>query len=405
MSRKIKCLHSCWDHVEPYAVYTTKKELRVQNRLVGVVNVIGLLSIISYVIVYTFIIDRGYQLKGLPSGYVSTKTKGLAFNTTTDYDKWSFFDSMELVQPAIEMDGLFITTAIVQTWQSRGICDGQDECASDDDCIVDAHDNNGVNTGECLYGYCQQHRWCPPENDTVTISNKLLGVENFTIFLKVVVEFADFNIYLINTEDIEGTGGLVEGYNLFTVSNILDECNLDIDDVIDDGVLIKGSITYYCNFDNGEDCNPYPEFSWGQEDINTNTVSSGFNFRKVYFSRDSNGTAERLLVKYHGIRMRFSVTGQGGKFNAGAFTMTLGSGIALTAISKFISELLLRHCIPERSFYSMKRMQIVSIEEEKEWTRRCSKDREAGEMGEETPLAASNSSKDQLSHKEKNSEN
>jgi len=402
MTFKKKCGDCCYDYVEDYLAYTTKKELRVKNRFIGAINLIGMLSIITYVVVYTIIIDKGYQLKGLPTGYVSTKTKGVAFNTTSNYDEWSFFESVDLVQPAIENDGLFLTTAIVQTWQSRGVCDGEDECETDDDCPVDAHDNNGANTGECLKGWCQQYRYCPPENDTVTIKNKLLGVENFTIFLKVVVEFADFGVDLINIQDITGIGSLVEGYNLFKVSNILDECDLDIDDLMEDGALIKGSITYNCDFDEDEECSPYPEFSWALEDTHTDIVSSGFNFRKAYFSLNSNGTTDRLLVKYHGIRMKFTVTGEGGKFDVGAFTTTLGSGIALTAISIFVTEFLLRHCIPERSFYTGKRMQVVSIEEEEEWVRRSSNpDTVAVEMGGKTPQDPSSSSEDPSSQQGK----
>lgn len=36
---------------------------------------------------------------------------------------------------------------------------------------------------------------------------------------------------LVSTEDLLHTGGLVPGYNLFTVSDILDECGLDVDEI------------------------------------------------------------------------------------------------------------------------------------------------------------------------------
>jgi len=319
---------------------------------------------------------------GLPQGYVSTKVKGVAFNTSENYDEWSFFESVDLVQPAIEMDGLFITTALTQTWQARGVCEGEDECNDDDDCTADAHDNNGVNTGECLDGWCQQYRYCPPENDTIVIDKQLIGVENFTIFIKVAVEFWDFGVFMINTEDISGTGSLVDGYNLFRLSDILDECDIDIDNIMETGSVISGKVYYDCNFDEGKDCSPYPEFTWENEETNEDSVSSGFNFRKAYYSLNVNKTTDRLLVKYHGIKIRFHVLGQGGKFDAKAFSTTLGSGIALTAISALVTEFLLRHCIKERSFYTSKRMQIVSIKEEEAWARAG---RDTIEMGKITP--------------------
>jgi len=369
MSCKAKAWSCCYDYVEDYLVYTTKKELRVKNRFIAVINLIGLISITTYVIGWTIIIDKGYQLVGLPQGYVSTKVKGVAFNTSEYHDEWSFFESVDLVQPAIEMDGMFITTALTQTWQARGVCEGEEECADDDDCTPDAHDIHGVNTGECLDGYCQQYRYCPPENDTMVLNKQLIGVENFSIFIKVAVEFQDFDVSLINTKDIAGTGALVEGYNLFTLSDILDECEINIDDILETGALISGKIYYDCNFDQNEHCSSYPKFTWKAESTNEDSVSTGFNFRKAYYSLNENKTTDRLLVKYHGIRIRFNVLGQGGKFDLLAFSTTLGSGIALTAISAFVTEFLLRHCIPERSFYTSKRLHVVTRKEEESWAR------------------------------------
>jgi len=356
----------CYEYAGDYLVYTTKKELRVTNPFIGCINLTGLLIVSLYVIVYTFILDKGYQKTGIPTGYVSTKVKGIAYNTTENFDEYSFFESTDLIQPSIEMDGLFITTALTQTWQKRSICDGEDECVTDDNCSANATDSNGVATGDCLGGYCQQYRYCPAENDTITIDNKLIGVENFTIFLKVALNFEDFGVTLVNTDDKLGTGSLVDGYNLFTVSDILDECGLDIDDITASGALILGYIKYDCDFDVDDNCEPYPEFKWEQEDTNEDSVSSGYNFRKAYYSLNANGTTDRLLVKYHGIRIRFSILGQGGQFDMGAFSTTLGSGIALTAISAFITEFLLRHCITERKFYTDKRMEIVTMEQEEE---------------------------------------
>jgi len=190
--------------------------------------------------------------------------------------------------------------------------------------------------------------------------------------MKVALEFKEFGVSLVNTEDRTGTGSLISGYNLFAVSDILDECGVDIDDIQSAGMLISGGITYYCDFDINDECDPYPKFQWVREDIDENSVSSGFNFRKTYYSRNSELVIDRLLVKYHGIRFRFSIQGYGGKFQLGAFSSTLGSGIALTAIAAVITELFLRYCISERSFYTKRRMEVVSLKEEEEWVRKNS---------------------------------
>lgn len=96
-------------------------------------------------------------------------------------------------------------------------------------------------------------------------------------------------------------------------------------------------------------------------------MTSGFSFRSTYYSRKSDNVRDRLSVKYHGIRFIFHIMGHGGKFDIASFSSSLGSGIALTAISAFVTEFLLRHCIPEKSFYRKKRMEVIRIEEEEAW--------------------------------------
>jgi len=358
----------CVDTFGEYIAYNTKKEVRVENRFVAGVYLIGMLAIVVYVIVFTIIIERGYQLVGYPIGHVSTKVKGIAFDYLGIDTNERFYESVDLVQPAVEMDGLFLTTALIQTWQRRDICAGERECENDDDCIPGDYDHYGIQNGECLDGYCQEYRWCPGANDTIAEANLLYGVENFTIFLKIAVEFKVFKVSLVNTEDKLGTGRLTPGYNLFRVKDILDECGIEMSEIRETGMVVSGDVTYYCNFDADSNCDP--TFHWSREDIDEAAVSRGFHFKKLYYSSNNQQSAvDRLLVNYHGIRFRFNIQGNGGKFDFMTFTVTLGSGMALTAVSAVIAEVLLRHCIPERSFYMERRMELVTLEQEKSWVR------------------------------------
>jgi len=364
-----KCWNCCVNTFGEHLVYTTNKELRVQNRLVTGVYLLGMITIFVYVVAYTIILEKGYQFRSYPRGYVSTKVKGLGFDYRGTSHNDSYYEGLGLVHPALEMNGLFLTTANVQTWQERGICNGIDECDHDDNCTEGDFDYDGIQNGECSNGYCQQYRWCPGENDTITESNLIYGVDNFTIFLKVALNFEEFGIRLVNTEDRLGTGALIPGYNSFTVSDILEECGIEMADIQNTGMLITGDITYYCDFDVSKDCDPYPKFHWHREDIDKDTVSIGFNFRKLFYSVNSQHETDRLLVKFIGIRFSFNIQGYGGRFDLGTFSSTLGSGIALAAIATAITELLLRHCISERSFYTKRRTEVVSLEEEEQWVR------------------------------------
>jgi len=135
------------------------------------------------------------------------------------------------------------------------------------------------------------------------------------------------------------------------------------------GALINVKIFYNCNFDDDHSCDPHPTFSWQRQDITKDSVSSGYNFRQAFYSLNDNQSMDRLLVKYHGVRIKFNVVGQGRRFDGAAFTKTLGSGIALTAIATLITEFILRRCIPERSFYNSKREEVITVEQTKEWLR------------------------------------
>jgi len=346
--------------------YTSEKKVKIENPYIAIVYWLGLLLIMTYVVVYTIIIDRGYQSTVVPVGYILTKAKGVAFNTTSTFDGFNFFDSIDLVPSGAEMDALFLATAIIQTRQSRGICKGKAKCVTGDDCISDASDNIGVYTGECFDGHCQQWRWCPPENRTITKANKLSGIEQYTYFWKVIVYFEDYDIILMNTEDKLGTGRLTPGYNLFLLSEILADCGIVIDE-IETGALINVKISYNCNFDENKTCHPYPKFSWRREDKNKNSVSKGFNFRQTFYMLNNSQSTDRLLVKYYGIRIKFNVEGQGRKFDITALSKTLGSGIGLTAIATLIAEFILTYCIPARPFYTSKCKEIVSDQEEAKW--------------------------------------
>jgi len=356
----------CCRHFGMYMVYTTEKQLKVKNRFIAGVYLFGMLAIIIYVIAYTIIIDEGYQQVDYPTGYVSTKVKGFTFSSED-----VFYDAQDLVTPSLEMDGLFLTCSGRITRQTWDICDGESACDHDDNCTAELYSASGLQTGYCGEEYCLEKRWCPKENSTnrYYINN----LQNFTIFLKIAVRFKEFGITLLNTEDRDGTGELIYGYNLFKLSDIFEECGVEIEEVQSTGVLVIGSIIYKCDFNKNDECNPYPAFSWKIVADDENSVSKGFNYRRAFYVMENpdgiGKSTTRDLVKYYGLRFRFNIQGSGGKWSWIEFTTTLGSGIALTALSSTITELLLKYCIGKRKFYRSKRLTCVSLEEEQGWIR------------------------------------
>ena len=76
------------------------------------------------------------------------------------------------------------------------------------------------------------------DEDLVTVNN----VGALTAFIKIDVTFDRYNISVSNTDDIEGTGHPVMGYNLFTINDLLsmatDGAIEDAESVAEEGAII-----------------------------------------------------------------------------------------------------------------------------------------------------------------------
>ena len=68
----------------------------------------------------------------------------------------------------------------------------------------------------------------------------------------------------------------------------------------------------------------------------------GFNFRSASLQVDpESGAQVRRLTKYYGVRVVFRVGGTGGKFDAAALGMVLGSGLGLLGVATVVADMLL----------------------------------------------------------------
>eukprot|EP01083_Nonionella_stella_P232722 820633_1 len=130
-------------------------------------------------------------------------------------------------------------------------------------------------TGECgTNNHCQLYTWCPPEDDTeMDIIN---NIGDFTAFINIDAVFDRWNISLSNTNDIDGSGHPVFGYNLFTINDILDEATdgivFDVEQIATEGAIILISSRWYCDFDRSYDCNP--TYDMQRIDGQTNTITN-----------------------------------------------------------------------------------------------------------------------------------
>ncbi|CAL1297777.1 unnamed protein product [Larinioides sclopetarius] len=207
--------------------YYTPKIVLIKNIKVGILNRFVQLAIISYIIGYAIIYNKGYQDFSPIESSVTTKVKGIAY---TNYSKSDFndlvpdievyrriWDTADYVVPPSESNAFFVITNIVITAnQTQGHCPEDPDvskCFSDRDCIPGTSHitANGVYTGKCVTSdqnstlkVCEIYGWCPVERDVNPLKNNkalLSSTKKFTVLIKNFVDFPKFKIRRRNIPD------------------------------------------------------------------------------------------------------------------------------------------------------------------------------------------------------------
>jgi len=336
--------------VEALCDYKSVRYINVRSPRVAAAYwaTMGLITI--YILAYSVMYQQGYQDTDDVSGTTSVKVKGTGAigNINGSVSDLLPLDAVDLVQPSLEQESLFVVTSRVITRnQTRSMhCEGNGdipECTTDnttlcEQSLFDAF-SHGLYTGNCAAnGRCEMYSWCPLENDSNP--DIINGVGDFTVFVKVDVSFDKFGVLRHNYYDTYGSYP-TSGYNLFSVDEMLSEATngavTSASQVADRGAIILVKSTWNCNLDRSEDrCNP--EWDFKRIDDASHSISSGFNFRTVTYD-----TAEgsRSLSKLYGIRFLFLIEGTAGKFSVVALTVTLGAGLAYLGIAAIVADIIM----------------------------------------------------------------
>eukprot|EP01084_Bolivina_argentea_P256742 432376_1 len=360
--------------------YRSSREIKVENWKIALLYYGIIILVILYVIIYTIIIDKGYQITDEAIGTVSTKVKGTA-STGNFYDlhNRTVYDAMDIIYPSTETNALFLTSSFVNTpSQTRNICNGNqdiDECNNTGkiDPHCDEHNHHwksqGVLTGICgTNNRCQVQSWCPLEDDSNPIILNSIG--EFTVFVKNHIRFPNFNIETSNARNYppelgKKAGKLTFGKNLFRIDDIVSEATYNEYNthmLAKSGAIILVEIDWNCNLDKGLDA-CIPEFSFERIDNDDDGISDGFNFRTVLYHNNSN---TRQLKKFYGIRLTFISSGQARMFNIVALTITLGAGVAYLGIAKLVTDLGLTYLMRNNpKFREVKAITITKLERQK----------------------------------------
>eukprot|EP00053_Salpingoeca_punica_P014659 m.133512 g.133512 ORF g.133512 m.133512 type:complete len:401 (+) comp16513_c0_seq1:195-1397(+) len=360
--------------------YDTVKTVHIRSKKVGLMFRLLQAAILLYVVLYSIVMQKGYQMVDIPSGSILTKVKG--FGYTNQSGSISVWDPTDYVIPAQEEDALFILTNYLLTPnQTRGewLEDPAfvTNCTSNKMCPYLKSSRSGLLSGTCDLPSqgCTVLGWGPVELSARDSETQIVGnpsqlarenVLNFTIMVKNNIFFSKFGTKFINV------GATVNLTTCHWDPNSANDCPIMYlrqvlalsgeTDFTNNGSqgnpLVVGGVfmvklTYNCDLDKSHTCLP----KYGFQRIDTSS-QWGYNFRFGYYSTDS--VTKRDLYKAYGTRLVFVVSGHAGKFSIVPLLISLGSGLGLLSVATIIADLAVTKCLKRRQFYYEKKYEIVN---------------------------------------------
>ncbi|KAM9596570.1 P2X purinoceptor 5 isoform 2-T2 [Trichechus inunguis] len=361
--------------------YKTEKYVIAKNKKVGLLYRLLQLSILLYLVVWVFMVKKGYQdIDTSLQSAVITKVKGVAFTNTSELGErlWDVADYV--IPPQGESVFVVMTNLIVTPNQRQDTCAENEDilnakCSKDSDChpgeAVVA--GNGVKTGRCLRvgsakGTCEIFAWCPVETKSKPAKLLLDEAEEFTIYIKNSIRFPKFNFSKTNVLDTKNSSFLktccFDLNNLycpiFRLGSVVRWAGSNFQEMALEGGVIGIHIEWDCDLDKASsECNPQYSFSRLDNRFAEKSISSGYNFRFAKYYRDASGVEFRTLMKAYGIRFDVMVNGKAGKFSIIPTVINVSSGVALMGAGAFFCDLVLIYFIKKSHFYRGKKYEEV----------------------------------------------
>ncbi|XP_047688901.1 P2X purinoceptor 5 isoform X4 [Prionailurus viverrinus] len=362
--------------------YKTEKYVIAKNKKVGLLYRLLQVSILTYLVVWVFLVKKGYQDTdtSLQSSII-TKVKGVTFTNTSELGErlWDVADYV--IPPQGENVFFVVTNLIVTPNQQQKTCAESESipdalCYRDSDCppgepVVAG---NGVRTGHCLRvgnmqrGTCEIFAWCPVETKSRPAKPLLGKAEDFTIYIKNFIRFPKFNFSKTNVLDTKDKAFLKSCHfgpenpycPIFRLGSVVSWTGSNFQEIALQGGVIGIQIEWDCDLDKApSECNPRYSFSRLDNKFSENSISSGYNFRFAKYYRDGAGVEFRTLMKAYGIRFDVMVNGKAGKFNIIPTIINIGSGVALMGAGAFFCDLVLIYLIKKSHFYRDKKYEEV----------------------------------------------
>ncbi|XP_074642243.1 P2X purinoceptor 4-like isoform X2 [Tubulanus polymorphus] len=340
-----------------FYVYETPKIVHIKNYKIGLCNRFVQLSIISYVIGWVLIANKGYQAQDQLIFSTTSKVKGTIYSTGgIPGAQRRIWDEADIVIPP-------------QQPKRNSICKNETDCKKGR--IVPG--GHGVQTGRCIESdvktaedvkVCEIFAWCPIERRESILNQTYLDISNVTVMIKNHIKFPKLNVVrnnLLFTDRVcfYNASDPIKRYScpIFRLADILKEAKVKREDISIYGGVIIIMIRWDCNLDRGEDA-CLPKYKFVRLNHIGTTFSTGWNFRYAEHYMDL-GVQKRNLVKVFGIRFIVLVQGTAGKFNVIPLLQNVGSGLAILSVATILCDVFVLYCLRDRAYYRRNKFKYV----------------------------------------------
>jgi len=279
------------------------------------------------------------------------------------------WDSIDIVQPALEDGAAFISTEVYYTpKQTMGNCSNPSkQCVTNSDCP----NVPPLSTGSCNGGFCTEMQWCPAFSDQTvetTQLHQLEGQDFLSIWLKAAIMFPSLDAsrvfstideltptpYVDGVSSVSSTSsgstlgdGKTAPPDMFTVKDLLSLAGTSYETVQDTGCVLSVSLLWDC-FVDGASC--FPTISVQRLDLSAKRNGFEYEYANYYRMTDT-GPQQRDLYTVKGVRLLLSSRGVGKKVSLSAIMLQVSSLIALLWLANFAADFLMLSVLPERKHY------------------------------------------------------
>ncbi|CAD7940481.1 unnamed protein product [Amoebophrya sp. A25] len=331
--------------------YSTKQEVRIQDRWLGIANSTFQIIILLYIVFFVFIYDEGYleyeHAKGVASASVSRVADVVVDSSGVPNTR--SFSVEELTHPNLEAGNLFVATKIEIQQQKRGVCEDETRKCTD---VTDCAEGVDAVCGE--NGFCQEPSWCAINPKSPAIETYKTPTAKLQLWVKAFVQFYNLNKERIFTNEMEKIIPYPNEFaNAWSVEDLLLLCSPPVryEEISELGAAVEVLIRFKSCPVNRKECTP---------EVTARRIDSVFDEHKIGFefkhaTPSSEVPNERRLYTMRGVRFYFRAVGTGEELSISSIIFKVSTGIALLALAPLLADILMLNCFIRSKKYEARK--------------------------------------------------